>query len=61
MKSNIEGLAKRLDQVEVSKTWNPSRDEIIADFINQLPAELRNQIIAYAREQVKLKAEGKTD
>gem|GEM_PF-6288942 len=59
--TKLEGLQKRVSRVQESTLPPPSREDIIVAFINSLPAELRNQIIAYGREQVKLEQEGKLD
>lgn len=58
-KPDIKQLSERVRRIGESNPPPPSQEEIIVGFINQLPAELRNQIIAYAREQAKL--EGKTN
>jgi hypothetical protein len=53
-KPDIKNLEKRVDKIRESTPPPVSREDIIVAFIDQLPAELRNQIIAYGREQVKL-------
>ena len=61
MNRKVDQLAERVSRVRESTPTPPSREDIIVAFINQLPAELRNQIIAYGREQVKLEQEEKTN
>jgi len=61
MNRKVDQLAERVSRVRESTPPPPSQEDIIVAFINQLPAELRNQIIAYGREQVKLEQEGKLD
>lgn len=65
MKSEIKSLVKRLDHIEVSKVWNPSHEEIIVGFINELglhAPELHRQIIEYINHRIhELEGEAKTN
>jgi radical SAM superfamily enzyme len=59
--TKIEGLQKRVNRMRESTPPPPSREDIVSEFINGLPWELRSQILEYVKGRIhELELEGET-
>jgi hypothetical protein len=58
----VQNLAKHVDEVEAHSPAPPSREDVIVDFINRLPRELRDQIVEWMKRHIhELEGEAKTN
>ena len=50
--TKIEDLRKRVSRIAESTPPPPSPEDVIVGFINQLPGELRKQVVEYIKVHV---------